>query len=249
MAQRLGHAPVGIDIGEEEFTAALEQAPHPVQNGQLVGGEIHHAVGDHQIEAAGPQRQLLELLDAALQKLHVGEAKLLGVVLLVTPGHRQLLRRHVHPHHLTAGAHQLGQQVDIAAAAAAQIQHPQTLQQWRHHQPTAVVARQHLGVDAGQQRAQGLGNAAGVTAGVGAQIGAAAEGGAVVLLHAAAQVGGRRHGGGRKDSGAGRWCSAPATGVRSMSGSWPWHLWPELGMLNTRPRGTAAHAQHFFTVG
>ena len=141
VAQRLGHTPVGIDIGEEELTAALEQAPHPVQHGQLVGGEIHHAVGDHQIEAAGLQRQLLQLLDAALQKLHVGEAKLLGVVLLVSPGHRQLLRRHVHPHHLTAGAHQLGQQVDIAAAAAAQIQHPQTLQQWRHHQPTAVVAR------------------------------------------------------------------------------------------------------------
>ena len=128
MAQGLGHAPVGINVGEEELTAALEQAPHPIQHGLLVGREVHHAVGDHQIEAAGLQRQLLELLDAALQKLHVGEAKVLGVVLLVTPGHRQLLRRHIHPHHLSACAHQLGQQVDIAAAAAAEIQHPQTLQ-------------------------------------------------------------------------------------------------------------------------
>ena len=62
----------------------------------------------------------------------------IGMVLVVAPGHRQLLRRHVDAHHLAAGPHQLGQQVHIAATAAAQLEHPQSLQQWRHHQTAAV---------------------------------------------------------------------------------------------------------------
>jgi hypothetical protein len=65
------------------------------------------------------------------------------------------------------------------------------------HQAGIGVALQHFRVNAGQEGAQGFGNAAGVAAGAGAQVGAGAKGGAVLLLHAAAEVGGGGHGGGR----------------------------------------------------
>ena len=183
--QGLGHPPIRIDIGKKELPTGLEQPLHPLQHGELVGGEIHHAIGDHHIKTGGLQVQRLQPLDRARKKAHVGVAELPGMELPVGFGHRQLLRGHVDPHHLAAGADQLGKQIDIAAAATAQIQNPSSLQQGRGHQPTAVIARQHLGMDARQQRLEGLRHTAAITAGGGAQVLGARQGRAVVLLNSA----------------------------------------------------------------
>ena len=107
---------------------------HSGQHGQLVGAEVDDAVGNHQIEAGGLQRQAAQAFQGSLQERDVGEAKAFGVVIAVGLGHRQL-----------------GKQVDVTSAAAAQIQHPGPVEQFRHHQAAAVVAAEHLRMDATQQ--------------------------------------------------------------------------------------------------
>ena len=98
-------------------------------------------------------------------------------------GNRQLLAGHVHPHHLAPGSHQLGEQVGVPARAAAQIENLATLQQGRTDQAAAVVAVGDLGMDAPQQGFQPGGQGLGITAGVGLEVGAAAQLLAVIGLH------------------------------------------------------------------
>jgi len=98
-------------------------------------------------------------------------------------GHGQLFVGHVHAHDLARGAHQLCQCVHIAARATAQVQHAAAFQQGRAHQAAAVVAREHLRVDLGQQGFEPLGHLADVAAGGGLEIGRAAELLAVIVLN------------------------------------------------------------------
>ena len=127
------------------------KSSHSGQHGQLVGAEVDDAVGNHQIEAGGLQRQVAQAFQGSLQERDVGEAKAFGVVIAVGLGHRQLLGGHVDPHHRAGLSHQLGKQVDVTTAAAAQIQHPGPVEQFRHHQAAAVVAAERLRMDATQQ--------------------------------------------------------------------------------------------------
>ena len=85
---------------------------------------------------------------------------------LVLPGHRQLLGRHVDPHHLASFPHQLAQQVCVSPGTAAQIKHPATLQQRRAHQTATVVAVAHLWVHPRQQRLQPGGYRIGIATGI-----------------------------------------------------------------------------------
>lgn len=78
---------------------------------------------------------------------------------------------------------QLSQHIHVAPRAAAQVQHAAALEQRRAHQATAVVARQHLGMDLRQQRLEPCRHLARIAAGGGAQVGAALQLFAVVVLH------------------------------------------------------------------
>ena len=50
VTHRIRHPPVGIDIGEIEFPARLEQAMHFAQYRILVGRKVNHAVRHDDIE-------------------------------------------------------------------------------------------------------------------------------------------------------------------------------------------------------
>ena len=112
-AQRGRQAAVGIDVGEVQLAAFLQQAIGLAQHAVLVRREVDHAVGDDHVEAGIAQAQGIEVFDIALAKLDIGKAELLGVVLQMGVGHRQLLDGHVHANHLALAAHQLRQQVAV----------------------------------------------------------------------------------------------------------------------------------------
>ncbi len=102
---------------------------------------------------------------------------------LMLTGHRQLLGGHVNTHHLSALAHQLGQQIHIAAAAAAQIEDAASLKQRRTHQAAAVIAAAHLGMHPASKRLEPSGHRIGITASAGLEISAALQLLAVIGLH------------------------------------------------------------------
>ena len=164
------HAAVGIHVREIKLAARFEQALHTGQHRVFVGRKIDNAVGHDHVEAGGLQTQLIEPLDVAVQKPCVAVAKDLRVVGLMGARHGQLFVSHVHADHLTRWADQLCQRIDVAARAAAQIEHAAALKQRRAHQAAAVVARQHLGVHAREQRLEPLGHGAGVAAGTGFKV-------------------------------------------------------------------------------
>ena len=177
-----GQPPIGIDVGEEELAAWLEQAVDAREDRVLVGRQIHDTVRDDHVEAARLEIEILEALDIALQEPHVVEAEDLGVVGTVALRDEELLGRHVDADDRTAGPHELGERVDVATGAAAEIEHAAALEQRRTNQSAAVVAAEHFRVDAGEQRLEPLRHLAGVAAGAGLEIGRALQLAAVVIL-------------------------------------------------------------------
>ena len=102
---------------------------------------------------------MIELFDIAFKKLNVGLgiAELLAVVILMGAGNRQLLRSHIHAHHIAGLANQRRQGVDIPPATTTQIQNAHAFQCSRSYQPTPVVSTQHLRVQFGKHGFEPLG--------------------------------------------------------------------------------------------
>ena len=128
--------------------------------------------------------QLVQPLDVAEAEFDVvaGEAEGLPMVFAMRLGDGELLLGHVDADHPAVLADQLRQGVDVAPGAAAQVQHLQAFEPGRADQAAAVVARRHLRVDARQQRLHPVRHLAGVAAGGGAQVGAAFQLVAVIVL-------------------------------------------------------------------
>ena len=185
LRQRLRHPPVGIDVGEIELAAGAQQPPGLAQYRALVLHQVDDAVGDDEIEAARLQRQRLQVLDVPFQEGDVGAGmtEAFAVPFLVGARDRELFRSHVHPHHLALLAHQLREHITVLTRAAAQIQHPQPLQQRRDHQAAAVEAATHLRMHPGQRGAHMRRHLAGGAAGAGLEIVGAVEHLAVVVPH------------------------------------------------------------------
>ncbi len=101
---------------------------HAAQHGVLVGRQVDDAVRHDHIETARRKVKFVEALDIALQETDVTVAEGFRMKIDMPVGDFQLLCRHVHADHLTAGAHQLRQCKDIAARSAAQIEHAATCQ-------------------------------------------------------------------------------------------------------------------------
>jgi hypothetical protein len=83
IAQRRRHAAVGVDIGEVELAARLEQAMHLAQHRVLVGRQVDHAVRHHDIEAGVLQAQLIQVLDVAEAEIDVVARKAEGFAVIV----------------------------------------------------------------------------------------------------------------------------------------------------------------------
>ncbi len=182
--QRRRYPAVGVHVGEIELAAGLEQPFHIADYLGLVGAQVDHAVGHHDIEVAVLQIKLVQLFDIAFQETHIAArvAEFPAVVLLMASRHGELFVGHVHADHLAAVAHQGREHVDVPAGATAQVQNAHALQRRRSHQAAAVVTGYHLVMQARQQRLQVLRRRL-IAAGVGLQVVAAGKLLAVVILN------------------------------------------------------------------
>ena len=94
------------------------------QHGALVGGEVDHAVGDDNVEGGVGEAARAQVLDLAVDKLGVRrrEPELRRVPRRMLARHLDLRRCHVDAYDTAGLAHELGEQVDIAARAAAEVE-------------------------------------------------------------------------------------------------------------------------------
>ena len=123
IANLVGHAPVGVHVGEIKFTARFEQAMHSAQYGILVRRQIDYTVGYDDIKTVGLQPKFIETLNVTQLESYIVKTEQFAVVGAVAFGDSQLLFGHIHPNHAPMFAHELRQGIDIPPGAAAQIEH------------------------------------------------------------------------------------------------------------------------------
>ena len=81
-----------------------------------LSGQVEHTVGDHHVDAAGGQR---DLLDVTPEELDVGSARLGGV----GPGEGEHLLGHVQAVGLALRSDPAGGEQHVDAAAGAEVEH------------------------------------------------------------------------------------------------------------------------------
>ncbi len=110
------HLPADGDVGELQPTSGTQHPEDLGERGRLVGHEVQHAVGDHQVGPAVVDR---EILGQSLPELDVVQPQLLcGLARL-----GQHLVGHVHPDHLPAGSHEVGGHDRVEPAARPHVDH------------------------------------------------------------------------------------------------------------------------------
>ena len=184
LTQVFGHATVGKYVGDEQLAAGLQHPENLAVGGLLVSTQVEYAVAHHQVHAVVGQAGGGQVFNVAVAELDVGLgiAELLGVEANVAAGHVELLFGHVHADDVAGFAHQLRQQIGVAAAAAAQIEHREALDGFGHAHAAAVVFIEHLGGQLRENAAVGQRNIVGA-AGVGEQVLAGLQLGAIVILN------------------------------------------------------------------
>ena len=101
---------LGDDVADADPATRPKDPRDLREHGALVGGQVHDAVADDDVDRLGRER---ECLDVALQELDVGRARLGGVRL----GEGQHLVGHVDAERPTGRPDALGRQEDVDATA------------------------------------------------------------------------------------------------------------------------------------
>ena len=125
---------LGDDIGDPQPPARGQHPEHLADHRRLVGGQVDHAVGDHHVDRAVRQR---DVLDLALHELHVVGAGLDRV----RPGQGEHLVGHVQAVGEPGRADPAGRQQHVDAAAGAQVQHPFPVPEFGHRQRVPAAQR------------------------------------------------------------------------------------------------------------
>src|SRR5262245_57780542 len=181
----IGEPAVAIDIGEIELAAGLEQVEGAAQHRELVHREIYDAIRHDHVEACLRQAERVELLDIAFEKFHVWaamtEPPYMPVDMRVRGG--KLLVGHVDADHLAVSAHQLRDEIDVAARARAEVEHAGAGKRRRHHDAAAIIFGAHLFMHVGEQRLEMQRHIAAIATCRGFEVLGAPQNLAVIVLH------------------------------------------------------------------
>ena len=110
-------AVLGDDVGDADAAPRPQDARDLAEDRRLVGGQVHDAVADHDVDRIRGQR---DRLDVALEELDVGGLRLGGVAL----GKREHLVGHVQPEGAAGRPDPLGGQQDVDPATRPEIEDP-----------------------------------------------------------------------------------------------------------------------------
>ena len=141
----LRDAAVSEDVGEVPFALRLQDALHLGDVGALVGRKVERAVGDHDIDRAVDDEG--QVLGRALHQLHVAcvVSELLDFLVPILFGDGKALCIRLHADDLAGGPYQLGGQIGVAPASAAQVHHRASFQQGRQRSAKFVERVLDLG--------------------------------------------------------------------------------------------------------
>ena len=182
--ERLGNAAIGINVGEIELAAGLQQAMRGAQHGRLVGNEVDDAVRHDRVKAPFRQVERVKPLDITFDEANVRPrvAEAVAVPVEVSIGDGQLRRRRIDAGHRAVLADQLGEEKNILSRSRAEVEDMRALDRLRDHQAAAVIMRFDLVMDVGERGADLRWWCSERAAGVGAQVGRSAEDLAVIAL-------------------------------------------------------------------
>ena len=180
--QMCRNAAIGINIGEVKLSARLEQTMGGAEHRLLVGHQIYDAIGYDHIKALWLQIERIKLLDIAFDKPHIAIAKAVCVPIQMLIGDGQLLFCGIYTGDRAVLAHQLREQIGILTCTRSQIEHLAALNRLRNNQPAAVISRLHLWMDIGKSIQNISGRGLQCATGIGAQIIAASQYFAIIIL-------------------------------------------------------------------
>ena len=182
VTKRLGHASIGVYVGEVELPTLLEEAVAAPQHRLLIGTEVDDTIGDDDVDAAVLERvDVVQFFNEPLVEFYVVVAEFVGVVGLVFPRGIELFLGHVDADDSAIGPDELGGDVDVSAGPAAQVEDGRAVEEVGGAEAASVVLGDDGGVDLLDAGFDGGVGHVGRAAGVGFEVGGGGEGLAVVV--------------------------------------------------------------------